>query len=124
MFKKTNNTIGIHPVGTRVTDNNKVKELQEHTPTAIKYAHFVLTNADKYINKKGFLVSDRKRIQRLQKSIYELRDALENDNFLVREMNEKGHSWSVIEYLSHISNAYPNWQKEYKALNSFIPRCF
>lgn len=60
MFKKTKNTIRIHPVGTQVTDKNKVKELKALTPTAVNYAQFVLKNADKYINKKGIFSSDRK----------------------------------------------------------------
>ena len=116
--------IRIHPKGTQTTDYGKAHELQRRGPTAFKKAQFVLINADKFINKKGWFSSDKSRSQKLQQSIYDLNRTLKNDGFMSDHLKVHGDAWIVIEYLSLYSDAFPNWQDEYHALNKFIPKCF
>lgn len=119
------NKIKIHPQGSGLlTDKAKVEELQNKTPNAFREAQDVLTNTDKYINKKGWFSSEKSRIQNLQESIYNLYRAIQKDGFMSEKADEHGSAWITIEYLSHFSDAFPNWQEEYRALNKFIPKCF
>jgi len=111
MINKKENIIRIHPKGARTTDYEKANLLQKRAPTAFKKAQFVLTNTDKYINRKGWFSSDKSRIQNLQQSIYDLKRALKADDFMSNEMKEFGDAWITIEYLSLYSDTFPNWQE-------------
>lgn len=115
------NKIRIHPPGKQITDPEVVEKLTSHAPLATRKAQDVLVAAKKYVNKSGFFSSERSRLQKLQSVCYELDRALNEDGFMLNEMNEKGKAFVVIEFLSLFSDAFPNWQKEYEVLNRFVP---
>lgn len=116
------NEIHIHPPGTRVTDMDCVVKMAKRTPKSFKIAQHVLVCTSKYIRKKGIFSSEKSRAKNLYQSINELNRALDRDFFMHRPMH--GPAWRMIEYFSHISDAFPNWQKEYEALNTLIPSAF
>jgi hypothetical protein len=118
------NQIRIHPPGQRTTDHDAVRSLSIHAPLATRKAQDVLVAAKKYVEKSGFLSSERSRIQKLQAECYELSSALEEDGFMREEAAEKGSAYVVIEFLSMFSDAFPNWQREYESLNRLIPLFF
>ncbi len=118
------NKIHIYARGTRVTDPDKAVMLSIAAPLSFRKAQDVLIAAKKYINKSGFFVSEKTRIQRLQSECYELVAALNADNFMTDEMKKYGNEFAVIEFFSLFSDVFPNWQKEYEALNDFVPRIF
>ena len=120
----TSNQIRIHPPGQKITDPDAVQEISAHAPLATRKAQDVLVSAKKYVNKSGFFSSERSRLQKMQSECCELSRALKQDGFMIKEMKEKGQAFVVIEFLSLFSDAFPNWQKEYEALNHFVPMFF
>jgi len=119
------NQIKIYEHGSgKITDPVAVKELEDSTPNSFRKTQDVLVAAKKYINKSGLFSSERSRLQKIQAECYELSKALEKDGFLQEEINQKGRAWVMIEYLSLFSNAFPNWQEEYRVLNKFVPEFF
>jgi hypothetical protein len=120
----TKNQIRIHPLGQQITDPDAFQKLSMHAPLSTRKSQDVLVAAKKYVNKSGFFSSERSRLQRMQSECYELSRALKQDGFMRQEMEEKGQAFVVIEFLSLFSDAFPNWQKEYEALNRFVPMFF
>ncbi|MCR4304697.1 MAG: hypothetical protein NUV63_10820 [Gallionella sp.] len=120
MVNKQSNAIRIHPVGTRITDTKKAKMLAASAPNAFRKAQDVLTATDKYVNKSGLFSTEKSRIQKLQSECYELARALKNDGFMSDEMIQNGKAFVIVEFFSLFSDAYPNWQKEYEALERFV----
>lgn len=108
----------------RITDPEAVEKLTSHAPASFRKAQDVLVAAKKYVKKSGFFSSERSRLQKMQFECYELRRALEQDGFMMKELNQKREVYVLIEFLSLFSDAYPNWQKEYDTLNRFIPMFF
>ncbi len=78
----------------------------------------------KYDNKSGFFTSERSRIQTLQAECYEMVRALRFDQFMPEETEKRGEAFVFVEFFSLFSDAFPNWQKEYDALNRFVPLVF
>lgn len=124
MAENPTNTIRIHLVGTKVTDSEKVQILATLTPTAFRKAQDVLVAARKHINKSGLFSTERSRVQKFQSECYELARALKFDEFMSNERAQKGEAFVFIEFFSLFSDAFPNWQKEYEALNRFVPLIF
>lgn len=124
MAEKPTNTIRIHPVGTKVTDAEKAKILAASAPVAFRKAQDVLVAAKKYINKSGLFSTERSRVQKFQSECYELARALKFDEFMSNERTQKGEAFVFIEFFCSFSDAFPNWQKEYEALNRFVPLIF
>ena len=121
----TPNQIRIHAPGQQITDSDAVQKLKQiHAPLATRKAQDVLVAAKKHVKKSGFFSSERSRLQKMQSECYELSRALKQDGFMQDEMEEKGQAFVVIEFLSLFSDAFPNWQKEYEALNRFVPMFF
>lgn len=124
--------IRIQPAGTVTTDAKKAAALSEKYPHSFRIAQDVLVAAKKYHNKQGGLFSSEKsRIQTLQRTLYDFRDALESESFNFSSISDKDDTISnnpptylVIGFLSEFSDAFPNWQTEYAVLNGFIPKCF
>lgn len=106
------------------TDPEAVEKLTSRAPAGFRKAKDVLVAAKKYVKKSGFFSSERSRLQKMQFECYELRRALEQDGFMMKELNQKREVYVLIEFLSLFSDAYPNWQKEYDTLNRFIPMFF
>ncbi len=52
-----------------------------------------------------------------------LENALREHKFKYIKMSMEGPVNVLFEYLSLVSDAYPNWQYEYELLNDFIPNC-
>ncbi|MBS0587040.1 MAG: hypothetical protein JSS37_03590 [Proteobacteria bacterium] len=124
MNNKPTNNIRIHPMGTRVTDNARVQELATLAPVSFRVAQDVLVAAQKYVNKSGFFSSEQSRIQKLQAECHELLQALRFDQFMTEEMDQQGELFVFMEFFSLFSDAFPNWQKEYDALNRLVPHIF
>lgn len=124
MNDKPTNSIRIHSQNTRTTDNAKVQVLAAMAPASFRKAQDVLVAARKYVNKSGIFASERSRVQALQAECYEMRRALRLDQFMSKEIDQKGDAFVFIEFFSLFSDAYPNWQKEYDALNRFAPLFF
>ena len=113
--------IRIHPAGQgRVTDWELVNQLTQITPLAFRKAQDVVVAAKKYVAGPG--LPERSLIQRLQKEVYELHKALIEDNYKPT-LNASPVEF-LFSYISEFSDAFPNWQREYDALNRFIPLCF
>ncbi len=108
----------------RTTDPEAVEKLTSRAPAGFRKAQDVLEVAKKYVKKSGFFSSERSRLQKVQFECYELEHALAQDGFMMKELNQKGEIYVLIEFLSLFSDAYPNWQKEYDTLNRFIPMFF
>ena len=109
----TDNKIRIHPPGRQITDPGRVEKISSHSPLGTRKAQDVLVAANKYVNKSGFLSSERSRLQKMQSECYELENALKQDGFMLDEMEKEGQEILVIEFLSLFSDAFPNCQKEY-----------
>ena len=124
MNHRPTDSIRIHPPGTRVTDNAKVQALTAMAPVSFRKAQDVLVAARKYANKSGFFTSERSRVQTLQAECYEMVRALRSDQFMPEEMERKGEVFVFVEFFSLFSDAFPNWQKEYDAVNRFVPLVF
>ena len=118
---KNQNQIRIQPPGQQITNPDAVQNLSMHAPLATRKTQDVLVAAKKYVEKSGFFSSERSRLQKMQSECYELSRALKQEGFMREEMEEKGQAYVVIEFLSLFSDAFPNWQKEYEALNRFVP---
>ena len=115
--------IRIHPAGQgRVADWELASRLQQITPLSCKQASYVLVAAKRYVAGSGFFRSERSRIQRLQKEVYELKKALIQDKY--KPELKASPVELLFSYISEFSDAFPNWQREYDALNRFIPLCF
>jgi hypothetical protein len=104
--------IRIHPKGTgRVTDQVASANLQSTTPQSFRKTQDLIVATAKYVKKSGFFSTEKSRLLKVQSEFYLLRKALKED----------GKDIPVIEYLSQFSDAFPNWQEEYAALNRLIP---
>lgn len=124
MKDKPTNSIRIHPPGTRISDNAKAQALAAMAPVSFRKAQDVLVAARKYVNKSGFFSSERSRTQTFHAECYEPVRALKFDKFMSEEIAQKGEPFVFIEFFSSFSDAFPNWQKEYEALNRFVPLIF
>ncbi|MBS0498178.1 MAG: hypothetical protein JSR51_11095 [Proteobacteria bacterium] len=124
MNNKPTNNIRIHPFGTRVTDNARVQALAASAPVSFRIAQDVLVAAQKYVDKSDSFSSEQSRIQKLQAECHELLQALRFDQFMTEEMNQQGELFVFMEFFSLFSDAFPNWQKEYDALNRLVPLIF
>jgi len=117
--------IRIHPVGTRVTDADMVQLLASKTPRSFRAAQDLLLAAQSYLSeKKGFFSSERSRIRKLGRRISNLDRALDADHVPQPE-TQSGVSSRIlraVEYLSAFSDTFPNWQREYEAINEFLPQ--
>ena len=116
--------IRIHPPGKQISDYEAGDKLAYHCPKGFRKAQDVLLAVAKYRKKSGIFSSERSRILKMQSRCFELRDALEQDGFMMKERKEKGEAYVLIEFLSLFSDAFPNWQKEYDTLNHIIPMNF
>lgn len=115
--------IRIHAAGQgRSTHLDLVSRLEKTTPRSCSKAQDVLVATEKYVVGPGFFRSRRSLIQRLQSEIYELKDALSEEDYKA-ELKDSPVEL-IFSYLSEFSDAFPNWQHEYAALNSFVPLCF
>ena len=125
MVENPAKTIHIHPAGTgKITDWEKAVMLKNSAPTAYRIAQDVLMAARKYVNKSGLFSTEKSRLQKFQSECYELARALEYDGFMSSEIAQKGKTFVFIEFFCLFSDAFPNWQKEYEALNWLVPRIF
>lgn len=115
--------IRIHPRGFKKTDNQAVAQLQRSTPEALGIAKKILVDAAKYRKGGGLLSNKQKRGLQLENKIYTLEKALRRYKFREIQMYSEGSVNVLIEYFSLVSDAYPNWQDEYRLLNDFIPNC-
>jgi hypothetical protein len=114
--------IRIHPAGVGHSTNHELaRSLEQATPRSYRKAQDVLVAAKHYVAGPRLFRSRKSLIQRLQKEIYELKDAILDER---SEDRGNSHVEILFAYLSIVSEAHPNWQREYTALNKFIPMCF
>ena len=114
--------IRIHPSGQgRSTDECLASHMERATPRSYRKAQDVLVAAKKYVAGPAFFRSRKHLIQTLQTEIYKLKDALLEEDY--KPELKYSSTELLFSFLSEFSDAYPNWQKEYAALNGFIPRC-
>jgi hypothetical protein len=117
-------SIRIHPKGSKISDYEKGEKLRKLYPNAFKIVQEVLVDTDNYLNKKGQLSNVESRIKKLQKSIYNLLNALLADGFMSEQLTKYGPTWIIFDYMSLFSDAFPNWQDKYHFLNKFVPENF
>lgn len=121
-LSQPNTHIRIHPSGQgRLTDWQLANQLRQITPTSFRQAQNVVVAAKRYVKGPGFFRSQRSLIVRLQREIYELESTLRYENFKPKLTSPID---LLFSYISEFSDAFPNWQREYDALNRFIPQCF
>lgn len=123
MTNKDNN-IRIHPERYKTTDKHKVNILLNENPEAFAIAKKILVTTEKYRKGGGWFSSKKKKRKKLKDQIYKLENELRTNRSLNLQMDVEGPSNAIRQYFSRISDAYPNWQPEYKILNEFIPKCF
>jgi len=117
--------IRIHPPSSgRTTDVDAAGAIAAACPSAFRKAQDVLVAADKYAHKKGWFSSEASRIKRLQSTLYDLNKALEDDDYRSSDRAQIGTVAVLFLFFSEFSDAFPNWQDEYAALEKFIPLCF
>ena len=116
-------SIRIHQAGQgRSTNEVLATQLEQLAPRSFRVAQDVLVAANKYVAGPRIFRSRKSLIQRLQNEIYDLKESLLEE---VYRPELKDSSVALLfSYLSEFSDAYPNWQREYAALNKFIPMCF
>lgn len=125
------NEIRIHPIGERTTDYEFAEMISRVYPLSFRKAQDVLVATRKYVYKKGLFSTESSRIKNLQTECYELMQTLKKDfeeesaGFRDEEWREKrGTKEHFYSFLSSYSDAFPNWQEEYSALNRLIPQFF
>lgn len=131
---KTTHNIRIHPPGTKVTDKQKVESLLNNNLKAFGIAKKILVTTEKYRKGGGWFSNKKRRGQKLQKQIYKLEEALRGSprpGMVDIELKSRNMKMdietpvgTIIDYFSEVSDAYPNWQPEFKILNKFIPNCY
>jgi len=105
----------------KTTDQLLVKKLHESTPQALEKAQNLLTATAKYVEKSGLLSSEASRLRNMQSKYYEFHRALmEEQPTSDRQLGGEEDLKAVYNCLSLVSDAFPNWQKEYETLNRFI----
>jgi|GEM_PF-846427 hypothetical protein len=120
---KTTNNIRIHPKGSNKTDKQKVNSLLNNNPHALGIAKKILVTTEKYRKGGGWFSSKKRKEEKLKELIYKLENTLRANRSINMQMEVEGPPNAIIQYFSQISDAYPNWQPEYKILNEFIPNC-
>lgn len=108
--------IRVHDSGARVTNKSKANELSDKTPQSFREVQSLLTATDDYLS------SDRKdsELSNVHGSIQNLEEALRSDGY----NKDDNPAEKMISYLSLFSDAFPNWQPEYRELNKIIPEYF
>lgn len=115
--------IKIHPPGTRQTDSETMEWLRKNTPEALGLVKKILVVATKYLKGGGLFSSKEKKRRELEEKIYKLEKLLRSYKFREIQFYTEGPINVLIAYFSIVSDALPNWQKEYELLNNFIPNC-
>ncbi|MFZ2169760.1 MAG: hypothetical protein WAW61_09005 [Methylococcaceae bacterium] len=113
--------IFIHPVGTRSTDIDGIKVLALRAPVSVRKAQDVLVAANKYIKKSGLFSTEESRLHKFKHECGELMRALEFDGLINSELNDELKMFQFVLFMNSFSDCYPNWQKEYEAINKLIP---
>ena len=114
--------IHIHPISDRRTTNYEAaRRLSGKTPSAFLRGQDLLVAAKKYVAGPRLFRSQRFLIENLQTKIYDLRRALAADGY--QPALQRQPTKLLFAYMSEFSDVFPNWQKEYAALNEFIPLC-
>ena len=115
--------IRIHPSGQgHMTNVEAFSQLEQCTPRSSRKAQDVLVAAKRYLAGPTLFKTRGRLIKNLQKSIYELKNALLEEKYQIGANSR--HVDLLFSYLSEFSDACPNWQAEYSLLNRFIPQCF
>ena len=127
-------SIRIHPKGSgRVTDQQMVNYLSSTNPEGFRAAQKLLTATEKFVAGKGFFSTPESRLTKVV-------DQLLDIEFSISQRPHKPETFTALlgsigggsddpearcavlfDYLSKVSDAFPNWQREYEALNELVP---
>jgi len=121
----------------KITDPDMVNLLISMNKNAFKHAQNLLLSCDKYINKKGFFSSEKSRMEEVIRAYKAVKMSLLYEGFdytqiqylfedklkYLKDNNiEISHEIEFIFYMCAVSDALPNWQKEYDFISDFVGR--
>ena len=112
--------IRVHPPATVISDPQQAVRLSAVAPTAFRKAQYVLLATQACLRERGFFGADRSHVEKVMEQLHELAAALKQDGFMSADTNLQCDRDVLVEFLSRFSDAFPNWQEEYNALNRLI----
>ena len=127
-------SIRIHPKGSgHVTNKQMVNYLSSVNPQGFKAAQNLLIATQKLISGKGLFSTPQSRMAKVVDQLTEI-------EFSISQKPHKPESFAALlggigggsddpdarcavlfDFLSKVSDAFPNWQNEYVALNELVP---
>lgn len=126
--------IRIHPKGSgRVSNKQVAIYLHSVNPDGFKAAQNLLVATQKFISGKGFFSTPESRLQKVVNELLEIEYSISQKphkpgNFaaLIAGIgggsdDPVGRCTVIFDFLSLVSDAFPNWQHEYEALNEIVP---
>ena len=111
--------IRIHPPGTRQTDYAAAENLSRKSPLAFVAVQNLLTAVDDHLHSERSGLNAMQQISGIVEAYTEFIHCLEEDhkNYDDKMVDERR---TAIEYLSVVSDIFPNWQDVYTALDDMI----
>ena len=108
----------IAPLGSKRFGYGKAEDLKLLAPKSFRKAQKAIVAAKKYVKGSGWFSSEKSRLRKLQAEVYALDLSLEKEGYGDRSMLPQAR---VFQFLNDFASIFPNWQKEYEALNKHIP---
>lgn len=96
----------------RTTDKGLMNQLMDSHPLSFRKAQDLVVAVKKFINRSGFFSNDEKRFLKVQTEFSGLLHALAMEGF-----DEGDEIASFTSFMNIFSVAFPNWPREYEALN-------
>jgi len=115
--------ITIYPPGAETPGLGKAEELALNSPVTFRAAQELLEAADKFVLRKGWFISSKKRYERMIAAYGRFIRAFTTDGIFQDEIAAHGIRYAAIEYLDEMSAAFPDWQDAYAFLDFFTWEC-
>ena len=114
--------ITIYPPGTDA-QLGKAEQLALNSPATFRAAQELLEAAEKFVFRRGWFTSAKKRYDRTLAVYARFIRAFITDAILLDEIAAHGIQHVAIEYLDEMSAAFPDWRDTYAFLDFFIWEC-
>jgi len=131
LLSRRENSIIIHPPGSRTTDIDRAESIARFHPKSFRKAQDLLVATEKYVNRTGFLSTEKTRYGKVKKECHSLYNLLRSEghyknekSFFLGKVSKDNKIKGLFSFLSDMSDAFPNWQDEYETLNRIIPKLF
>lgn len=113
--------LGFIPIYTDRTTNHGLAEmLGKEYPYSFGAAQDLLKAVTKVRKRSGFFTSDEQRLETATEFAKKVAVNLVREDYRVLGYNGR-YYWALFcDFMSLVSNAFPNWQKEYEIINSIF----